>query len=222
MLQSRILHNRSQPKLRLLSLDRPLPRLLKEDPATYSLFVEGVVLLAWDVAWLCRSQGLVTIGTWEAVCDIGRNLYRLFLANSAEEAGPSTKSPKYSPDSGPAIPKFGELSHSTSSRNLAGPSGMELVRAWPLPSLPHVIDKVKSHLLTEMSGAEWELLEEKEWNEDRVDEQAVLVGASTRRSLESRIGLSVMTATGGVEDDSGPRGRGASGWMKLKTRGDGI
>ena len=94
------------------------------------------------------------------------------------------------------------------------------MHTWELPSVARIIDKVKSHLLTEMSGAEWELLEEKEWNEERADEEAVIVGG-TRRSLENK--TSPMSAEPGSnprgEAVSDGKGKGASGWMKLKSRG---
>ena len=186
-----------RPKLRPLHLDKPLPRLAKEDPASYNLFIEGVTLLAWDVAWLCRTEGVTAIDTWEDVCAVGRNLWLLFMVDSAsnDSGQTGTTTPTPSNVSVPVdfgAPRLGEYSHGSSFKNLAGPEGTELFRTWQLPSLARISDKVKSHLLTEMSGAEWELLDEKEWNEEREDEQAVLVGGERRES----------------------------GWMKLKSRAD--
>lgn len=57
--------------------------LAKEDPSTYSLFIEGVVLLAYNIAWACCTQG-VPIGdktSYEDVCNMGRNLYSLLIGN---------------------------------------------------------------------------------------------------------------------------------------------
>ncbi|KAI9651792.1 MAG: hypothetical protein M1831_007574 [Alyxoria varia] len=65
---------------RPLFLDRKLSRLVREDPAAYAHFVEGVALLAWDVAWLCRTQGVVVASTdWRDVCQIGRNLWEMLI-----------------------------------------------------------------------------------------------------------------------------------------------
>ena len=66
---------------RPLFLDRKLSRLVREDPAAYAHFVEGVALLAWNVAWLCRTQGvMVASSDWTDVCQIGRNLWELLVA----------------------------------------------------------------------------------------------------------------------------------------------
>lgn len=35
-----------------------LPNLARDDPTTYSLFLEGVCLLAYDIAWVCKTQGI--------------------------------------------------------------------------------------------------------------------------------------------------------------------
>lgn len=214
---SRHLPGKSKPKLRLLYLDRPLPHLAKEDPATYNLFIEGIVLLAWNIAWLCRSQGVTLGEDWEHVCDMGRNLFQLFLADHPEGTEKQRRSSQpatgtSTPSQEASTPRFGDFSHASSHKNLAGPEGTEWMRTWRIPSLARIIDKVKSHLLTEMSGAEWELLDEQEWNEEREDEQAVLVGGANPPS-ESRIGMSLMTAV----DETESR-RGGSGWTKVKSR----
>ncbi|KAJ5166531.1 uncharacterized protein N7482_005312 [Penicillium canariense] len=72
---------RTQPRPRPLFIDKPLPRLAKEDPGTYALFLEGATLLAWDVAWLCRTQGInLTSDSWEEVCNIGKGMWQLLVA----------------------------------------------------------------------------------------------------------------------------------------------
>ncbi|KAK8219821.1 hypothetical protein M8818_000795 [Zalaria obscura] len=226
---SRLLGSGTTPKPRLLHLDRPVPRLAKEDQHSYNLFIEGVTLLAWDVAWLCRSQGVLSINTWEDVCQIGRNLWALFVetpiahASSAASSQRNTPAPAEPSSQAPpptatllqsAAPVFGELSHaSIGPLNLAGPVATDLLRNWRLASPARLIDKIKSHLLTEMSGAEWELLDEKEWNEEREDEQAVLVGGPRRKEMVGE--MSVMTAVG-----EGEGKRESSGWMKVRGRGN--
>jgi phage-related protein len=99
------------------------------------------------------------------------------------------------------------------------------MRDWQLQHPLKVIDKVKAMLLAERTGAEWELLEGNEWEEEeaeaeakkevqvlvkpRIDETAILVKPET---LEN-------TGHDGTErDESDGKGRGASGWMKLKSR----
>lgn len=80
--QQQALQKRALPRPRPLWVDRTLATLMKEDPNAYLLFVEAITLLAWDVAWLCHSQGLSEIGylsTWQDVCRVGRNLHELLV-----------------------------------------------------------------------------------------------------------------------------------------------
>lgn len=210
---SRVLTGRSaRPKFRPLHLEKPLPLLAKEDPANYNLFIEGATLLAWNVAWLCKTQGMTGIDSWEDVCSIGKNLWQLFMING------ETKD-KNATEQDPRAPRFGQYSHATSYKSLSSPAMADHMRASSLPPLASISDRLKSHLLTEMSGAEWELLDEHEWNDDQDDEQAVLIG-SDRRAMESRMGVSFMTAVGDPDESIREDGRGksSSGWTKLKSR----
>ena len=201
---SRLLEHRSLPKLRLLHLDRPLVRLAKDDAAVYNLFVEGVTLLAWDVAWLCRSQGLSIANSWDEVCALGRNLCLLFRGHAA--VGDHAQSLVGEELAIPA-PTFGELSHAAIRTNIDAPVGIAHMRSWRFTSPHRLIDTLKSHLLTEMSGAEWELLDESEW-EAREDEQAVLVGGTRTDS------------TPADKSASTDKGKSSSGWTKVKSRTD--
>lgn len=198
---SRLLEHRSLPKLRLLHLDKPLVRTAREDANNYNLFVEGVTLLAWDVAWLCRSQGLFVANSWDEVCDMGKNLCLLFRS----QPGPSPPT-DLSVTQNPPLPTpgFGELSHAAVHSNIKGPMGIALMRSWRLASPHRLIDKVKSHLLTEMSGAEWELIAESEWDVEREDEQAVLVGGMRPAD---------------VDPENVTKAKGSSGWTVLRGRG---
>ena len=72
---------RPLPRPRILHLSTPLPSLAKDEPLAYASFVEAITFLAWDTAWLCRTQGLpVGQSSWDDICAIGRNLYQLLLA----------------------------------------------------------------------------------------------------------------------------------------------
>ncbi|PNS20178.1 hypothetical protein CAC42_5628 [Sphaceloma murrayae] len=222
-------------KIRYLSISKPVPLLAKEDPAIYNNFIEGMVLLAYNIAWLARSQGLTHLKTWEDLCCIGKNVYDLFFGAHLDAQ----------PGSGDEPPRlmFGEFSHASATANLNGAKANGVMLKWDMPGLARAQDTLKSHLLTEMSGAEWEMLDEKEWQEERDDERAVLVGGA-RWSLHaggaSRMGASYMTAAMTEEDDRRAEGAGHSrntsksrvnettdgtdnddgtkGWMKLKVR----
>lgn len=96
-----IAKQRPSSRPRPLQLLKPLPQLLRDDTKTYSLFLEGATLLAWDIAWLCRSQDMSlssaldpssisptsqaasksgkNLTDWEEVCALGRNLYHLLI-----------------------------------------------------------------------------------------------------------------------------------------------
>jgi hypothetical protein len=87
----------SLPRSRPLFVTKPLPLLAKEDPSTYSLFLEGAALLAYDVAWVCKSQG-VAVGTStppspEDMFDIGTNLYNLLIGTGPPRPGPGSRMP---------------------------------------------------------------------------------------------------------------------------------
>lgn len=177
------------PRPRPLFIDRPLPRLAKEEPATYALFLEGATLLAWDVAWLCRTQGInLSSDSWEDVCNLGKNMWQLLVAPPAQTstlmrafAGRDTQtkmktardSPKTTIQRTKSFPMLGHYSHGTAHSFLGASEGSEFMRTWKLPTPIKIVDNLKSNLLGEMASAEWELLEEKEWDDgmDRVEEQ---------------------------------------------------
>ncbi|KAI0882102.1 UV radiation resistance protein and autophagy-related subunit 14-domain-containing protein [Annulohypoxylon maeteangense] len=77
------------PHPRPLFLDKPLSTLAKEDPAAYNAFLEAVILLAYDIVWLCRTQG-VPVGDnsnqLEDFSQLGRNLYNLLINSSLQRS----------------------------------------------------------------------------------------------------------------------------------------
>ena len=184
---------------RPLYADRRLPALAREEPATYTLFIEGVTLLAWDIAWLCHVQGMVTsFVTWEDLCPLGRNLHDLLVVrlrdssstldkNHAENtnAAPSTPTSQVHTQSSPPLSSFGQFSHGTARCFLGAAEGQTRMRAWKWQSqFRLLLDKVKTNLAAEMQGAEWEMLESREWFEapGKVDEEPIVVGRGMRGS----------------------------------------
>lgn len=233
---SSISDNKAQPRPRLLHLDRPLPKLAKDDPKTYGLFIEGVTFLAWDIAWLCKSQGIDTINSFDNLCAMGKNLWQLLLGSTMTAAmtrprldrNISTATDvtvrKDRSKSAQSTAQLGVYSHGSLHRSLASVEGMSLMHDWRLASLQRLVDRLKSHLQAEMSGAEWEMLDEREWDEDGDDEQAVLVGG-VRPALDFRHPvMSVMTVAhdDGLGDLEGQpsqgSNKGSSGWTKLRGR----
>ncbi|PYI14951.1 hypothetical protein BO86DRAFT_354770 [Aspergillus japonicus CBS 114.51] len=233
-------HRMSRP--RPLSIGKSLPRLAKEDPGTYALFLEGATLLAWNVAWLCRTQGLNSMSdSWEEICDMGKNLWQLLVAPPAQQstlmrafAGrdihvkvkTSKVSPKTSIQRTVSFPMLGHYSHGTVHSFLGAAEGAEFMRTWRLPSPTRVIDKLKSTLMGELASAEWELLERRELEDiihDRsssVSQSSSTIPASTCKT--GSVNADAVSESHDLEISSGAgstsRLKGVNGWTKLRSR----
>lgn len=232
---SRILQRSEMSRPRLLQLDRPLPQLQKEEPKTAAFFREGVVLLAYDLAWLCRSQGLDSINSFEEAWELGRNLYELFPAKDGKSrpkldrnistvtGKPERSTTAMKPD---ANARLGSYSHGSVHHSIAGYEGDALFgpsSSWHL-SIPKLADQLKSYLRRETARAEWDIITDTEWDEELEDERPVLVGGTARPSLDKKGGPAMSVATikpSDGDDDVRPPGpaRGSSGWMKIRGRG---
>lgn len=205
----------------------------KKEPLAFSYFLEGISLLAWDVAWLSRTQGFVAgTETWEDICGIGRNLYQMILAppQSAATFRILTQREvqnrhRRSQSTSPPVPettfppgRLGSHSHDSAHSFLGAASSSvdNPSRNWRLNQYAMISDPLKKHLLTEMNNAEWELLEEQEWDDggEKMDE-AVFIKTRAMDGKDYDDARSIMTP-GGEED--GTRAKGKSGWTKLKTR----
>ncbi|GES56943.1 zinc/iron permease [Aspergillus terreus] len=80
---------------------------------------------------------------------------------------------------------MGHYSHGTVHSFLGASEGTEFVRTWRLPTPTKIVDKLKSCLLGEMASAEWELLEEKEWDDASQEESSQPPG-HTHNDLASK------------------------------------
>lgn len=223
---------RTQPRPRPLYINTPLPRLAKEDPATYALFLEGATLLAWDVAWLCRTQGInLNSDSWEEVCNVGKSLWQLLVAPPAQTstlmrafAGRDTQAKMKSTKDPPqttiqrttSFPMLGHYSHGTAHSFIGASEGSEFIRTWKLPTPTRIADKLKASLLGEMASAEWELLEEKEWDDEAAGAHQPSGLQEPRKSTSSSPQPQNNVTSGSGTDDRRPRG--TSGWTKLNSR----
>jgi hypothetical protein len=184
---SKHIDRRTLSRPRPLSLEKPLPVLAKEDPSAFKLFLEGVTLLAYDVAWMCRTQGLLAnTSSWEDVCPLGRNLYELLGPSNLSKPPPLPRT-----NSDPATPPrrsdtgnmMGQFSHGTAHSFLASAEGLEFMKGWKIGSSVSVVAKVRSVLEAELAGAEWEVLEEREWSEEpRPEDQVVDIKRRPRKN----------------------------------------
>ncbi|PHH70345.1 hypothetical protein CDD80_6070 [Ophiocordyceps camponoti-rufipedis] len=203
------------PRPRPLFVDKPLPQLSEEDPATYSFFLEGVTLLAYDIAWLCCSQGVSVgdKGSFEDLCHMGRNLYSFVF--EAQRQGycqavkPVDTANDPSPDEAAELQTdwIGRYSHGTTYHFLGSAHGTDFTRSFKLPSPIKLADKLKRKLLGD-APADWEVLDDEAWRV--VDE-----GGKT----ETGGGVNGVK-TGAVDRDAvkGSQKTEMNGWTKVKHR----
>ncbi|KAH6609364.1 hypothetical protein Trco_002710 [Trichoderma cornu-damae] len=204
------------PRPRPLFVDKPLPQLCKEDPAAYSLFLEGTTLLAYDVAWLCCTQG-VSVGdrsSFEDICNMGRNLYSLLLnnqfqggANNFSIGAPGTNASVGGQNANASQIWIGRYAHGTTYYCLSSDEGTELMKSFRLPNPLKLADKLKKKLLGDAPAPDWEVLGDDEWKDQGVAGN----GLFDLKPLGSR--------NGGLSDvKESPRTIGSKGWMKVKSR----
>lgn len=237
---SRVLDARPPPHPRPLFIQKDLQKLGKEDPNSFSLFIEGVTLLAWNVAWLCKSQGMGGFTSWTDVCPIGRNLYLLFDPESKrarrERLSSGSNNNEALRESGTSTDRnspslFGQLSHGTAHSFLGAAEAAESLSTWRLQNPQRIWDRVRSHLITEMQKAEWEVVQQWDDEADLTGDEPVLVGG--RKWTLGRGRPTVGKAPSGeaaakpkpttrspAEDGSAtvvqPKGQPANGWTKLR------
>lgn len=154
--------------------DERLYAYQKDHSQGFNLLVEGIALLAWDIAWLSRSQGFAS-GTndWVGICNIGKNLHQLIVAN--------TQAPSMARLQEPTTLKRTISSQRERRKELPGRLGQnsdiyaaltnirtprnELITDWAFLSWQAVATSLRKVLLTEIASAEWELLQDDEWDE---------------------------------------------------------
>jgi len=222
--------------------DERVAKIYTNDPAAFALFNEGASLLALNVAWLCKSQGLHT-GTeaWNDVSDIGKNLWRLLLASpetlpaNGEATLPRPKTGKKTSRILSAVStsnlRLGQGSHSSAYHFLGGPETLE--RTLPLLTLTNLTDNVRIAIHADTKNAEWELLREDEWDDgtEQFDE-AVHIRTRAMDGHEFDDARSIMTTrarlgeddkTSATPSDAGEsvknaKTAGTSGWTRVRGR----
>jgi len=232
------------PRPRPLHLDKNLSVLAKDDQIAYDSVVEATTFLAWDIAWLCKTQGLDVGGaSWEEVCPMGKNLWQLLFTPPqrspiSREASsklslqkpplshtPPSKSQPGTIEDMKGPPPLGHFSHGTTYGFLASAVGNEYMNGWRLQNPIKVIEKVKAMLLAERTGAEWELLEGNEWEDEEAEAQASGAQQGGQAFGVGQTGVLVRNTEGleGVEGEGtgekeDEREKGQNGWMKVKSR----
>jgi hypothetical protein len=194
--------------------------------------------------------------SWEDVCNMGRNLWNLLIAPpqspallrvmSGRDFRQQRAGMQNDTSSTPNRPlRLGQFSHDS-----AHPSSdsrvADFLRGWKLTKYTMIVDPLKRALISEMSNAEWEVLEQDEWDdggEQFRDDEAVFIKNRNSAEMEGRLSFddarSIMTARperrsedrGDQKDQAkeaananadaagAARVKGTSGWTKLKNRG---
>lgn len=176
----------------------------KENAAHFSFFLEGVTLLAYNIAWLCCSQGVPIgdKGSFDDICNMGKNLYSLLVSSCLQ--GPlltntsTDDSKQISAKEEPAPSWIGRYSHGTTFYALGGADGTDLVKTFKLPGPMKLADKLRKKLLGETPAPDWELLDDDAWKMDDDTE-----GMPGKEHANHNTGL--------------PKTE-SKGWMKVKSR----
>lgn len=195
---------------RPLFLDKDLTQLAKEDAAAYAFFLEGVTLLAYNVAWLCCTQGISVgeKGSFEDVCQMGKNLHNLLIARqsmpsplpttpAADEASDTQKQLQ---QAGEKTSAMGRYSHGSLYYSLTAAEGTELIRTFKLPSPIKLVDKLRRKLMGD--APDWEVVDDDAWKMDG-EEGTAAAGAAPQNGKEP--------AHGSPKTEY-------QGWMRVKSR----
>lgn len=188
------------PHPRPLFLDKSLSSFSKDESNNYTAFLEGICLLAYNIVWLCRTQG-VPVGdnnnSFEDFTYMGRNLYNLLIGSSLQRNPPlmdakgttaartvSTAGIAEGDDIVTATPKMGQWSHGSAYTSLNSTEGQELIRSFKLPNPVKLADKLKARLVQEAPVPEWELVEDDEFAPNDLDD-GVLIGGTAQSRLRA-------------------------------------
>lgn len=194
--------------------------------------------------------------SWDDVCALGKNLWQLLVSTPSNLLQPVprvNRNREISTDEAPTETArdiqyaiagatteedrmqpqiiLGHYSHGTAHSFLGGAEGTEFMRGWKLQGPMKIVDRIKSLLLGELAGAEWELLDQKEWGGEATDglETAVMVGGGKQRrqgaqgDTNGSSGLANRELESGLDAENNdheiPKEKsGTSGWTKLRPR----
>jgi hypothetical protein len=111
----------------------------------------------------------------------------------------------------------------------------QYLSGWSL-SPTKIVDELKAYLLAEQQAQEWDVLNQKEWEdmENLIAEDPIIVGEKRRDAASIGDGRSFLTSTTRngrdipsqmadvSEGEQSERKRGTSGWTKLKSRPEDV
>lgn len=140
------------PRLPLF-LEKDLASLMQDDMLRYTRFIDALSLLAYNVAYVCHTQGFcVGKKSLKNVFDL-RNLVRLFSPSKQDS---ETQSIGSEPD-----PRsLGKYSHATSQKFLGGIEATTFIRSTRLPEYELVRRELRNILYDEENvSLSWELVD---------------------------------------------------------------
>jgi hypothetical protein len=226
--------NTSPPRPRPLYIEKSLATLAKDDPLAHKMFIEGVALLAYNVAWACCAQN-VKIGditSFDDVLSIGRNLYNLLIGSQLSNNPAKRLFPASGDNARSDIPQpsLGHFSHGTTHDFL----GDEVTRRFRLPNPKSITDKIKSKLSSDGQTVDWELLNDDSWAGEETMEAGVQVARGQTTPGQHMFGVESVATVATVAQDSSSepefvimgrrqpesasQARGGNGWMRIRPR----
>lgn len=188
-----LLNNRHMAA-RSLHAESPLLALARENPTAHSKFIEGVSMLALDIAWLCYSQGL-HINEVEDACNIGHCMWKLLVAKDSTAV---------------TNPSFGKVSHATINGYLASSRFEPVMRDFKL-RYNLIADRIRYTLQGETIVADWDMVPDAE-KETKAIRRRSVAGITEEQAAESASpSLRPSSLSGG----------GVGRWTRIRARNDG-
>jgi hypothetical protein len=208
-----------------------ISHVAKRDPSAFKFFVEAISLLAWDVSWLCHSQGF-SVGTedWGESCNLGRNLWQLIFAPQQSPAllrATSVRDTKQrqgssragTPPADANAGRLGSYSHSSAHSYLASSARTAHARTMRLTKYTMIADPLRKQLENDMKNAEWEVLGDDEILDGGENfDEAVVVRPRNMDGRQYDDARSIMSTRTQLEEPPNGKPRGTSGWTKLKEK----
>ncbi|KAI5798839.1 UV radiation resistance protein and autophagy-related subunit 14-domain-containing protein [Geopyxis carbonaria] len=172
---------------RPLHVESAFSTLSRDNPTTYGKYIEGVSMLAMDIAWLCFSQGL-EVNNVDDACNIGQNMWRLLIAKDSTAMNTTT---------------FGRTSHATANGNLATALGQSIMGGFTLGYMA-IVDRIRCTLQAETIVADWDLVPEAE------------IGAEPPDKSTISLDLNRNDITGGRQDST-DTGSNIGQWTRIRS-----
>lgn len=197
---------------RPLHAESALSVMVRENPTAHSKFIEGVSMLALDIAWLCYSQGLL-INEVDDAANIGHCMWKLLVAKDSTAI---------------TNPMFGKASHATATGHLASARQEPVMRDFKL-RYNLIADRIRYTLQGETIVADWDMVPDAEKDPNAAPPAAAaaatLSATTTATRRRSVAGMSVEDRAVGDASSSPSRpsslsGGGVGRWTRIKAKNE--